>query len=174
MKYAFILFALLLVGDVQAAQSRRSFVERSFSPHTTLVAYSDEDLVGGVSTLTGVPQDAGGFATLWGVVFSDEDKQNAAVDLLFFNASPTLQGENNAQFSISDSELQGKLAGKVSIAAADYTTNGVSNSVGSKLGVNAPIKVASGSSLYVVAVSQGTPTYTAPSSLKFKLLFGQE
>lgn len=190
----FLVVAALLVGQVAfgATQVRRSFVEKTFSPATsTSPAYSIGDQIGGVSTLSGVPQDAGGFATLWGVTVADADKTGQPFDLLFFNASPTdgFTNVDNAAVALGRVDGQDKLVGVYHVPSQSqaqaatttlsgwnpYTTVGAV-SVFTAHNIGLPLKVASnsGSSLYVVAVAKGVPTFTAASNLKVKMYFGQE
>jgi len=174
-----VILALCLVGLNASAgvQVRRSMVEKTFTPGVSATAYAAGDQIGlaGASTLTGVPQDSSGFATLWGVTVIDYKKQSAALDIWFFNAAPTVASSDNAAVDVSQSELSTKFIGAVKVPAANYTTSGANASVASVANVGLPLKATSNSKLYALVVSQGTPTYgSGASSLEIKLDFGQE
>ena len=95
----------------------------------------------------------------------DMIKQNADLDVMFFNSLPTLPGDNVA-LTISDADMAEKFLFSVSIAAGDYNDLAV-NSWAEK---SVEIPMASldpDSGLIAVAVARATPTYTGVDELVF-------
>lgn len=131
-------------------------------------AYTAADQVGGLMTLEGAGPGLGEGTILQGVVVVDKDKQKAALDLYFFDESPTVASADNEAANVTDAEMADKCIGHVAIAAADYKDlSGNSTASVRNLGMRLkPTK--GGSTLYCVAVTGGTPTYTSTSALVFK------
>lgn len=117
--------------------------------------------------LTGVSQ-------LVEVTILDKDKQDAAIDLWLFNASPTIASADHAAFSMTAANLVATSLGYVSVGSAYSDAATVSCSTTSNLGkiIQIPSTLTTGATtLYAVAVVRGTPTYTTTTSLQFQLSF---
>lgn len=172
-KIGLVILGLLVSLSVYAMPSR--FMERSIETEVSFTAtgaYATGDHLGSTFTLTNVCPESGGYANLSKVVIVDVDKQSAATDILFFDASPTVTSVQNGAFDVSDSEMRDKFIGAVSVAAADYATLNA-NSAATKSTMSIPIKCAAGTtSIYGHLVTRGSPTY-ASSLLKLITSFDQ-
>jgi len=126
------------------------------------VAYADNEHLGSVMTIeTGQNQ----FVELKTIAITDRALQSAPINLLFFNTLPVLTSLDGAAFSIVDAEME-KLAGKVTIVAADYQTSLLAS--GGSVNTLLKIDTDTDGKFYVQAVSKGTPTYTSTTDLQFK------
>jgi hypothetical protein len=132
-------------------------------------AYTANDQVGGLMTLTGaVPASSDG-AVLRQISVVDKGKQSAALNVLLFDAQPTVASSDNAACDVADAELAGKCLGHVAIAAGDYVALSA-GSVAAKQ-VTVPVKADSSATLYALAMTTGTPTYASTSDLVFRFHF---
>ncbi len=141
---------------------------------TASAAYVSGDQLGSIMALTDVVRQDNqvgfGNCKLLSVSVLDADSQNAAMDIWFFNTSPTLSGANHAAFNMSDANQAAQCIGIVSVGAA-YSASS-SNSITTTVNINLPLQVAGTATVpnnvYAVAIVRGTPTYSAVSSLKFQ------
>lgn len=132
-------------------------------------AYSAGGQMGSVLTLVAGADNVNFSGAVLSLVVIDKAKQSSALDVLFFNASPTLTSTDNTALSISDAEMEAKFIGRVSIAATDYTATAVNSDATVKaVGLLSQGTPAS-TSLFAVVQSQGTPTYTSASDLVIKV-----
>ena len=124
-------------------------------------AYSAGDQVGAVLDL-GVVASVGAQIELVELKAFDDAAQNAELDVLLFKTAPADAGDN-AAFVLSAADLD-ELVVSGTLVAADYNTvatrSVASKAVGS-VGVLTKSEVAGNGHLYMVVVSQGTPTYAA-------------
>lgn len=149
---------------------------------STSPAYTAEDQVGGIQTLTGACRAAGSGATLVSVVVHDSGKQSAALSIFFFDELPTVASVDNGAITITDAEMADKCIGVVSLAAASYVNvagssivTGPASSTG--LYMKSKTKGQSGAqagNLYAVVKTTGTPTYASTTDLIFKYSFIQD
>ena len=132
--------------------------------------YASGDVLAAMQEVTNVMRKEGGQATLRSIQMVDKDDQAKELDLVFMNSSGSI-GTENAAVSISDDDAD-KIAGVVSIVAANYVDLLTSQIVTVPEGdANILMESASGSkSIYVGAISRGTPTHTA-SGITLKLGF---
>jgi hypothetical protein len=147
----------------------------SVTPTITAAAYTAGKQLGGVTKVPNVAANSGGGGTLVSIAVLDKANQKSALDVLLFNASPTLISSDTATFDISDAELVSKYLARVNVPSANYKTNGASTNADAVVG-NIWEKVqasANALDLYIVLVSQGTPTYTSTTDLVLKLGFEQ-
>lgn len=153
------------------------------TPTISTSAYTAGDQVGGVMTLTnvvrndpntsvsgdrGTPTTSGaglGTATLTEITVLDKAGQNAAFEVWFFKSSPTITSVDNGAFNLTDANSFAACIGHVNVGAT-YSTSS-SNSVSTTSNLNKSIFAASGSTIYAVAKTTGTPTYGSTSDLKF-------
>lgn len=128
---------------------------------TTATPYAAGDAIGtGALTLANAVRANGGMGVIQSINVNDGTHQNAAFDILLFNATPTTGPADNAAYSLSATDYTSQFA-KISVPATAYTTYGTC-SVATIGGLGIVIKAgASVTSIYAVAVCQGTPTYTA-------------
>lgn len=144
------------------------------TPVIDTAAYTSGDRLGATQQLPGVTRsgsDSFKGATLKSLTILESGSvQKVAIDLLFFDASPTVVSADNAAIDIASSELVDKLLGRITVAAADYTTiKSATNAEATVRGLNLVLKpVVGASDIYVVAVVRGAPTYVATSGLTFK------
>lgn len=135
-------------------------------------AYADGDVVGSVTELPNAVRNAGGGALLKSLVVTDAADQKAALDVYFFRQAPaTTVGADNAAFALADSDLP-VLLGRIRVAAADYLTAG-GNAEATLKNIDLLLQAyPKTTSVYVLVVSRGAPTYAATTNLK--LNFGLE
>lgn len=120
-------------------------------------AYSAGDLVGGKLTLADVFLNGAKEPFLTSITVQDLTKQNAALDIVFFDADPAATTfTNNAALDIADADLP-KVIGYAQVV--DYASFNDS-SVGCVSGLAMAIRPTA-STLYACIVSRGTPTYGA-------------
>ena len=132
------------------------------------VAYAAGDSVGGKITLANAIPISAGRGTIEAVILTDLAKQDAALDILFFNDDPSgTTFTDNAAFDLADADI-GKYAGHVSLVAANYSSL-ADNSVAVLRNVGLPFKLA-GTTLYAHIVSRGTPTYAAVGDITLRVL----
>jgi hypothetical protein len=137
------------------------------------VAYTAADQLGGLQTLSDAARYSGDRkgSLLLDIIIVDKDKQNSAMDILFFSDSPTVASSDNAAADVSFAEMSSKFIGRVSIESTDWKSiancsEATARNVGLHLRpgtVNDPA-----TKLYALAVARGTPTYTSTTSLVFK------
>lgn len=145
---------------------------------STSPAYTSGDQLGGIMTLVDVVrQDSGtgiGTSELHSVTILDGDKQDVAIDIWFFNVSPTVTSTDNAAFSMSDANQALQCIGCVSVGtsysdAALNSTSSDGKNIGLVLQANGTS--ATPTNLYAIAIVRGTPTYTTTTNLKFLFSF---
>jgi len=137
------------------------------TPTISTTAYAANDAVGGKLTFANAVRTAGGVGYIEDVVVVDNDKENAELVLVCFDADFTATADN-AAFDPSDADL-GNAIGFVWILTSDYKSLN-DNSVATVS--NQPLQfqlAAGGTSLYCQLMAVGTPTYTATSDLTVKL-----
>lgn len=125
-------------------------------------AYTAGDQVGAVQALGKVAQ-AGAHVTLHEVRVFDDANQSAELDVLLFSKAPADAGDNGA-FVLSTADLDNLLAAGT-IVAGDYNvvaTRGYARKAVDSVGRLPKEGVEGGvGNLWLVVVTQGTPTYTA-------------
>lgn len=135
--------------------------------------YTANDQVGGINTISEAFQLYNPKSVIQSVTVIDKAKQNAALELYFFDELPTVASSDNAAMDVSDAEMADKCLGFVEVPAANYKTL-ANNSVGVAISaMNLLLKAAQTSTtiskLYMVARTSGTPTYGSISDLVIKL-----
>jgi hypothetical protein len=137
----------------------------SISPNST--AYASGDLIGRKLVLPGLVAYGGGRSLISSMALSDLDKQNVAIDVLFFESDPTgTTFTDNAALDVADADMP-KICGLFSITASDYA-NFNDNSL-------ATVKPAIGlntngtSVVYAALISRGAPTFTTAKALNLKV-----
>ena len=145
---------------------------KKFTVVTAAAAFHDNDQVGVAVEITGIGKQA----FLKSITVLDKAKQGSEMDLLFFSEAPTNAVLSNAAADISDSEMASKFLGvvKVGNAAVGYVdpfdVMAVS-SIYSNSSLNLLLKpsLEGSDSVWVLAVSRGTPTYSSTSDLVITL-----
>lgn len=113
-----------------------------------------------------------GQSQLVDITVLDNSSQNSAIDFFLFSSLPTLASSDHSAFDITDANLVATCIGVVSILGTTYSGT-ASNSVSSTTNLGKIIQVPStkatpATTLYVVAVARGTPTYTSTTALQFQ------
>lgn len=145
------------------------------TPTINTSAYTSGDELGTLQTLTAAARFTGGGGLLRAITVLDKTQaQRSAIDVLFFDRSISVAGNNNP-FAPSDADMVNFL-GLVAIATGDYNTAWAgtpTNSVATKIITEGLPFVCAATSLFALAVVRGTPTYTAASDLVFSYLIEQ-
>lgn len=150
---------------------------------TSAPAYSTGDVIGSVMTISGsATQEGLGEADLSSILQSlvvlDPTGQSAALDIFFFNAPLTGTYTDNIAFSPSSADMKNCI-GTVSVATGDYITAGSQSVAAGKNQANlghvikqSPPTVKQKNTIYAIAVSRGTPTYTNNLQIRFQFSNG--
>ena len=120
--------------------------------------YASGDVLAATQEIASALRLSGGSGVLHSVVVLDKDDQGEALDLVFLSANGAI-GTENAAVSVSDA-VADTIIGVVEVAAGDFVDL-VNSQIAVKTSLGMVIEVASGTSLYVAAISRGTGTYTA-------------
>lgn len=141
---------------------------------STSPAYTANDQVGGIQTIT-LPYEGGNrLATLLSVSLVDKAAQNAALTIFFFTELPTVASSDNAAFDLTDANML-KYAFHVNITASDYATSSSNSAACLGMSTVAKCALATGNAataLYAVVKTTGTPTYASTTDLQFTYTFG--
>lgn len=145
---------------------------------TASSAYAPGNQIGGIMTLTDVvrqdPNVGYGQAELHSVTILDGGLQSAAIDIWFFNQSPTVTSTDKTAFSMSDANQAAQCVGAISIGTS-YSASALNSTStdGGNIGKNFQVAGTSATptNLYAIAIVRGTPTYTSTTDLKFLFSF---
>lgn len=128
--------------------------------------YASGDVLSDTAEVAKAAAVNGGRVRLVSAVVIDEDDQGIALDLVFFSTNVSL-GTKNAAVSIADADVRNVL-GHLVIAAGDYVDL-INSRVATRSGLDLVLEAVAGSrSVYVSAVTRGTPTHTA-AGLRLRL-----
>lgn len=137
---------------------------------TSAAAYTAGDQVGTLQTLTGASDRKGQALAIESIQVVDTAQQKSELLLLFFGKAPTITSVDNGALNITDAQLQECLLGVVKVFAAEYyDVAGVSianvqypslqlESRDEKSGTRL------GQEIYMLVVTNGTPTYGLSST----------
>lgn len=130
--------------------------------------YAAGDAMGGKLTLTGIVPKGASVGMIRSIVIVDQDNEKAPIDVVFFAADPSgTTFTNNGALDVADADAL-KVAGVVSILAADYVSF-ADNAVATKQCALA-VAPADGRTLYAALVCRATPTYTAATDLQLTVV----
>lgn len=148
-------------AHVQRVHSTYEQIRVSQTPTISAGAiYAAKDVVGTLLTFANAARFAGGSGRVVAVQVVDKDQERANMDLILFDASPTVASDNSP-FDPTDAELS-TCVGWIPLANGFYT-DFTDNSV---LHMDVDLSyVLAATSLYGVLVARSTPTYTATSDL---------
>jgi hypothetical protein len=136
-------------------------------------AYSANDRLGSIQTLTGMGPAGFQGAILESVTVVDRDGQSPVMTILFFDSLPTVASADNAALQIADAQLS-KCIGHVSIASGDWITATDANVASKVVSPGLPLTPSPNGvrqTVYaVVKLTSGTPTFTA-AGLTFRYCF---
>ena len=138
-------------------------------------AYASGDLIGkGPLCLSNATRTPGGSGVIHGLTLVDLAKQDAAIDVLFFDSNlfRTTFTDNGA-LTVNDTELFHFLGG-VKVTASAYH-DFADNSCATMASIGLPFVLRPGQrDLWVVLVSRGTPTYVATTDFQLSVSILQD
>lgn len=123
-------------------------------PGYNTVAYTAGDQLGTLITIANAARATGGGGWINSILYHDDDNVMGAIDVLFFNDTPTL-ALNNAAFAITDADARKLLY----IGNMTYVTALGAQRYGQLAGLSVPY-FCTGTSLYVALITRTTPTLT--------------
>jgi hypothetical protein len=130
------------------------------NPTISTSAYSAGFTVGAIQTLTNAVTKSGGTGILESLVLLDKSHQNQPMDILIFDVNPAAATTtDHATFVISTNDVN--VIARVSVAASDYVQIAGGESIAVKSGLGIAVQASGSATLYAVAVTSGTPTYSA-------------
>lgn len=128
--------------------------------------YAAKDVVGTLLTFAGAARFNGGSGRIVSLQIVDKDQERANMDLVLFDAAPTVASDNSP-FDPTDAELL-TCVGWIPIGSgfySDFTDNSVMH-------VDLDLSyVLAGTSMYGVLVARSAPTYTSTTDLVVTLTF---
>lgn len=131
--------------------------------------------VGGKQTLPGAVPISGGVAILQSVLVLDKANQKAPLTILLFNGDPT-GGTYTDNGQVNLSTDLAKVIRRINVTAGDYETidnSGTDYAIAEIGAISKLVKASSGTSLYAVIITTGTPTYASTSDLTLRFGFLQ-
>jgi hypothetical protein len=133
---------------------------------STTPAYTTGDCLGGLQTISNAARVSGGSGILTSVLVLDKTQaQRAAIDLLFFDRSVSVAGDNSP-VAMSDGDMANCL-GVISIGPYNTAWPGTPlNSISTLFNIGLPF-VLNGTDLFCQAVVRAGPTYVATTDLVF-------
>src|SRR6266508_510543 len=138
--------------------------------HTVDTAvYAAGDTVGTIITIASAFRASGKESILQSIQIVDRSNQKPTGNLLFFNASPAAATTtDNAAFVFSTDDL--KLVARVPIIASDYVTIN-SKAVANLSNLGRQVYATTGTSLFVVFVTDGAPDFVATTDFQISYSF---
>lgn len=160
--------------SIEASGEGLMWLEATLTIDTAL--YAAGDLMGAAAGGTGVASNpielvlpdtwnrAHGYL-IQSVALVDLDKENAAIDVVFFNAEPDgTTFTDNAALDVADADMD-KVAGVASINTyASFSDNSFGQATNLGIVVAQP-----GDTLYACLVARSGPTYTAANDLRLRV-----
>lgn len=137
------------------------------TPVITAGAYSANDVVGGLLTLTGIVEQAYRTGIIQTAILVDAAKQEAETDLFLFDSEPSSIADNAAE-AFTDADMN-KCVGVITLST--YTTN-ANNSIAQNNNIGNLVQALNSGTdrtLYGYLVTRGTPTYGSTSDLKLRI-----
>lgn len=140
---------------------------------STTPTYTSGDCLGGLMTFANVVRVSGGSGIIQSITVLDKTQsQRAAMDLMFFDRTVTVAGDNSP-VAMSDADMANCLA-VIPIGPYNTVWPGTPlNSFSTLLNVGLPF-VLNGTDLFVQAVVRATPTYVATTDLVFTVTVLQD
>lgn len=122
-------------------------------------AYGTGDLLADTQELANALDVSGGGGLLQSIKLTDKDDQTAAAMTVYILKSNVSLGTENSAPSISDTNAD-EIIGRIDLGSGDWTDVGGAK-IAYKTNLGIPVRVSTGTSLYVALVTAGTPTQTA-------------
>lgn len=160
------ILSTLLTGSVVAGNVGGYTTVIKSAVVVTAAAYSAGNAVGALRTLTNAVRTPG-TGILQSVTLLDRANQKQPMTLFIFDSNPAAATiTDKAAFVFSTDDL--KVIAQVNIGAGDYTTTN-SKAIANLGGLAIPLKAASGTTLYAVLVTSGTPTFAATTDVQLEV-----
>lgn len=137
------------------------------SPTVDTGIYAAGDAIDVLQTISDAGNQADQSGIIEQVILVDGAAQDAAIDLIFYEAVVT-DGTDNAVYAPSLAELKQSL-GTVSILAADYDDYGANGDVAT-VTPNFFFQMENTRNLFFQMVSRGTPTYSAGTDVQLRFI----
>lgn len=132
------------------------------TPTISTGIYADGDLLGTKMSLNSAAKKNGGAGLIQSVTIIDLDKEDANIDVIFFEGNPSgTTFTDNTALDIADADMSQILGFTTVTDYADFSDNSVAFSRNLAI----PFDLDSGKILYACLVVRGTPTYTATSDI---------
>lgn len=148
-------------GDVVDMRSVGNMLRASGTPLITVTPYVANGTVGNVIEFTNMVRVPGGGGILQTALVNDDAGQNAQLELWLFNQTFTPTADT-IQFVISEADMDNRIA-VIDFAAGTYKDGGtVSGATRGGLGIAYTL---TGTSMFGVFVTRGTPDYVATDDL---------
>lgn len=122
-------------------------------------AYTANDLLADTQAVAGALRVSGGSGVLNSIAILDEDDQAAAGMTVYILKSNVSLGSENSGITVTDANAR-EIIGVINIAAGDWTDL-INSKLAFKGNLGIPIKVSSGTSIWIALQTAGTPTQTA-------------
>jgi len=126
---------------------------------TAAAAYDANDVLADTQEVTGCLRVAAGSGILQSFQIVDGDDNTAAAMTVYIFKSNVSLGTENSAVSITDANAA-EIIGIIQIAAGDWVDL-LASRMAFKGNLGIPVKVASGTSLWIALQTAGTPTQTA-------------
>jgi len=128
------------------------------TPTITTTPYTAGDCLGGLQTISNAARVSGGSGFIECITVLDRSQlQRAAIDLVFFDRSVTVAGDNSA-FACTDADMANCL-GVISIGPYNVAWPGTpANSISTLINVGFPFDC-NATDLFVQPIIRATPTY---------------
>jgi hypothetical protein len=136
---------------------------------TASSAYAAGNAIGGKMTVTNAARVSAGSGLVQSVTVNMKTAQTSQIDIFLFDSDPSTSTiTDKTAFALASADFD-KAIGVVHVT--DWTA-GNTASIGQAQNLSIPFSLASGTSLYAVAVTRGTPTYgsTSDVSVGFRIL----
>lgn len=162
----------ITAGETHIGEVSCKSGEVSVTPVINTDAYTANDAVGSIQTLTSAARASGKPTTLLSLTITDLAMQSAAFSIYFFNANPS-NGTytNNAELDIHDTDMA-MCVGAIKVAATDWI-NAKDNGVAVLKSIGLGMVPSGSANLYALVKTTTTPTY-AVGDLTFKYFFFQD
>lgn len=134
--------------------------------------YADGDNIGGLLTLSNVGHTSGantGILQDVTLVEADSSPQNAAIDVMFFDANPSASTFTNNIATVIHADDEDKIIGVAQLAAANYVASISALAIVEKNAWVKPFNLGNDKHLYAALICKGTPTYNAVGDLSIAI-----
>ncbi len=161
--------AFALFGSLPAAASSLRGRSVAVTPTITADAYAQGDQMGTYTRVAGLLGDTSGAVDLKSLVIVDNAKVKHDLQVLFFNAQPTLASADNAAVSFTDAVATASFLGRVAVAEANYVDTASNSQVTATPGLLLPgAGAAADLWMVLVCVDSGGCDYAAVDDLTLR------